>query len=124
MSAGALAVPVAVAAAFATVGLTAAPAAAASACSQDGVAVLCVTAKQSGDVLALGFQVTQADGPGVYSVYDVDAGGGAASNAQTVGPLSARALATGSLFGQLGHCYTVYLDSAPGTSLVVGPVCL
>ena len=120
MRTGVLAVAVAVAA----VGLAASPAGAGSAvCGQDGIAVLCVTATQAADVLSLNYQVTQADGPGAYSVYYVDADGGDPSTTKTVGPLSARAQAVGSLFGQLGHCYAVHLDSAPGTSLVVGPIC-
>jgi len=111
------------AAAMATVVLAASPAAAGSACGQDGVAVLCVTATPVQDVLDLRYQVIQADGPGTYSVYDVDAAGGPPSTAQTVGPLGYQELVTGSLFAGLNHCYTVHLDSAPGTSLVVGPVC-
>ena len=113
----------AVAVAMAAVGLVASPAAAGSACGQDGVAILCVTAQQSQDALALNYQVTQYDGPGVYSVYYVDANGGSPSNAQTVGPLGYQSLVLGTLYGQLNHCYNVHLDSAPGTSLVVGPVC-
>ena len=114
----------AVAVAMAAVGFMASPAAAAgSACGQDGVAILCVTARQSQDALALNYQVTQYDGPGLYSVYYVDANGGSPSNAQTVGPLGYQNLAMGTLYGQLNHCYNVHLDSAPGTSLVVGPVC-
>jgi len=113
----------AMAAAMAAVGLAASPAEANSACNQDGTAVLCVTAAQSQDVLALNYQVTQNDGPGSYSVYYVDAVGGPPSAAQPVGPLSYQQLALGSLFGQLNHCYNVHLDSTPGTSLVVGPVC-
>jgi hypothetical protein len=109
--------------AMATVGLAASPAAAGSACGQDGIAILCVTAQQSQDALALNYQVTQADGPGTYSVYYVDVDGGPPSIAQAVGPLGFQALAMGSLYGQLNHCYNVHLDSAPGTSLVVGPVC-
>jgi hypothetical protein len=113
----------AAAVAVATVGLAASPAAAGSACGQDGVAILCVTATQVQDTLALNYQVTQTDGPGTYSVYYVDADGGTPSTAQTVGPLGFQALAMGSLYAQLTHCYNVHLDSVPGTSLVVGPVC-
>jgi hypothetical protein len=101
----------------------ASPAAAGSACGQDGVAILCVTAQQSQDALALNYQVTQSDGPGLYSVYYVDANGGSPSNPQTVGPLGYQSLVLGALYGQLNHCYNVHLDSGPGTSLVVGPVC-
>jgi hypothetical protein len=113
----------ALAVAMATVGLMASPAAAGSACGQDGVAILCVTAQQTQDVLALNYQVTQKDGPGIYSAYYVDATGGSPSNSQAVGPLGYQSLALGALYGQLNHCYNVHLDSAPGTSLVVGPVC-
>lgn len=109
--------------AVAAVGLTAWPAAAGSACGQDGVAILCVTATPSQDALGLDYQVTQADGPGVYSIYYIDAEGGDPSAAQPVGPLGYHSLVLGSLFGQLGHCYNVHLDSAADTSLVVGPVC-
>jgi hypothetical protein len=113
----------AAAAALATVGFAASPAAAGSACGLDGVAVLCVTATPVQDVLALHYQVIQADGPGTYSVYYIDANGGPSSNPQTVGPLSSQQLVAGTLFAGLDHCYNVHLDSAPGTSLVVGPVC-
>jgi hypothetical protein len=116
-------VVLAVAAAIAAVGYAASPAAAGSACGQDGVAILCVTAVQSQNTLALNYQVTQADGPGSYSVYYIDAAGGPPSTPQPVGPLRFQALTTGSLFGQLTHCYNVHLDSHPGTALVVGPVC-
>lgn len=114
----------AAAVAMTTMWLGTPPAAAAgSACGQDGVAVLCVTATPVQDVLALNYQVIQADGPGTYSLYYVDANGGPPSNAQTIGPLGSRQLVVGSLFAGLNHCYTVHLDSAPGTALVVGPVC-
>ena len=109
--------------AVATAGLAASPAAAGSACGQDGVAVLCATAQQTQDVLALNYQITQVDGPGTYSLYTVDAADGTQSTAQTVGPLGFRSLVTGTLYGQINHCYTVHLDGAAGTSLVVGPVC-
>jgi hypothetical protein len=82
-----------------------------------------VTALPSQDALALDYQVTQSDGPGVYSVYYVDANGGLPSAAEPVGPLGFQQLSLGSLYGQLAHCYNVHLDSDPGTSLVVGPVC-
>lgn len=101
----------------------AAPAMAGSACGQDGVAILCVTAAQAQDQLALEYQVTQSDGPGTYSVYYVDAAGGPASTAQPIGPLAFQELALGSLYAPLNRCYNVHLESAPGTSLVVGPVC-
>lgn len=109
--------------AMATLGTGASPAAAGSACGQDGVAVLCVTATPVQDVLALRYQVSQADGPGAYSIYYVDANGGPPSIPQTVGPLGFQQLVAGTLFAGLNHCYTVHLDSAPGTSLAVGPVC-
>ena len=116
-------VTLAAAVAVATVGLAASPAAAGSACGRDGVAILCVAALPSQDSLGLQYQVTQSDGPGVYSIYDVDAAGGEPSAAQPVGPLGFQSLVLGSLYGALGHCYNVHLDSAAGTSLVVGPVC-
>ncbi len=113
----------ATAVAMAAVGLAASPAQANSICNQDGVAIFCVTGAQTQDVLALNYQVTQSDGPGLYSVYYVDAAGGSPSVPAQVGPLSFQQLMLGSLYGQLNHCYNVHLDSTPGTSLVVGPVC-
>lgn len=114
---------IAAAVAMATIGFAASPAEAQSACGQDGVAIMCVTAEPAQDVLALNYQVTQGDGPGTYSVYYVDADSGAQSAAQPVGPLGFQQLSLGSLYAQLDHCYNVHLESAPGTSLVVGPVC-
>lgn len=113
----------AVAVSMATAAVAASPAEAQSACGQDGVAIMCVTAEPTQDVLALNYQVTQSDGPGTYSVYYTDADSGLQSAAQAVGPLGFQQLSLGSLYGQLDHCYNVHLDSDPGTSLVVGPVC-
>jgi hypothetical protein len=103
--------------------LSASPAAAGSACGQDGVATLCVTARQVQDVLAIDYQVSQYDGPGTYSLYYVDATGGSPSTSTTIGPLGFQGLSMGTLYAELDHCYNVHLDSTPGTALVVGPVC-
>jgi hypothetical protein len=108
--------------AMAAVGLPASPAAA-SVCSQDGVARNCVDAMQSQDVLALNSTIAQFDGPGLYSLYYVDTDTGTPGIVHTVGPLGYPNAATGTLYAQLNHCYDVHLDSAPGTSLVVPSVC-
>jgi hypothetical protein len=112
-----------VAVALATAGLAASPAAAATVCGQDGAASLCADAAASADALAIHFQVTQTDGPGTYLVYYVDTVSGLPGPANPVGPLGYQAVAAGTLYAHLNHCYDVHLDSAPGTSLVVGSVC-
>lgn len=136
------AVATTVAGPVAAVGLAASPAAAASSagapagaptgvpagaraatCGNDGVAELCASTLPSQDSLAIDYQVTQLDGPGIYSVLYTDTDSGQSSLPQTVGPLAYQAVGSGTLYAQIQHCYNVTLTSAPGTSLTVGPVC-
>lgn len=112
---------------LAAVGLSAPHAAAAgrtaTVCQTDGTAQLCVSSLDEQDVVAIMYQVTQIDGPGTYSVYDTSLSTGAASNPETVGPLSYQGTASGTLYAGQTACYDVELTSAAGTSLVAGPVC-
>ncbi|HEX4789255.1 MAG TPA: hypothetical protein VH372_12380 [Actinospica sp.] len=104
--------------------VAAAPAAAtATTCAQDGVATLCVNSMPAQDVLAIGYQVTQNDGPGSYTISYVSTTTGVSSKPQAVGPLAYQDTATGVLYAGLTDCYNVYLVSDSGTSLVAGPVC-
>ena len=104
--------------------LTASPAAAtATTCSQDGVSTLCVSSQDEQDVLAINYQITQTDGPGTYSLFDVSTTTGVSSAPHTIGPLAYQGTASGDLYAGLTDCYNVYLTSTAGTSLVAGPVC-
>ena len=110
-------------AAASAAGVSASPAAADSSCASDGVATLCVTAKESQDAQALSYQITQTDGPGTYLLYYVDRETGEASNPRTIGPLAYQAVVSGNLFARVSHCYDVHLDGTPGSSLVLTPTC-
>ena len=98
-------------------------AARAATCAGDGVAMLCANALPSQDNTAINYQVTQMDGPGIYSIYYTNTNTGVSSQAQVVGPLGYQSTATGVLYAAIQQCYNVTLNSAPGTSLTVGPVC-
>jgi hypothetical protein len=114
----------AAAAALAGLGFTAAPAAATdTTCGDDGLAALCVSSRPAQDVLAIRYQITQEDGPGTYSLYDVSTSTGVSSVPQSIGPLAYQGTANGTLYAGLTDCYNVYLTSTTGTSLVAGPVC-
>ena len=111
------------AAVLATVTFSASDADAAAGCNQDGVAGLCVDTRQSQDAWAIVYQVTQADGPGTYTVYYVDTSTGMASAPRTIGPLAYQATVSGTFLVPFNHCYNVHLDSVAGTSVVAGTVC-
>lgn len=98
-------------------------ASAASTCQQDGVATLCANAMSQQDVVAIGYQVTQFDGPGAYTLYYVSDTTGASSDPRNIGPLGYQGTVSGTMYAALDDCYEVHLDSASGTSLVAGPVC-
>ena len=95
----------------------------ADSCNQDGVSLLCVSASPTMDVLTIRYQVTQQDGPGAYSIYDVDTVSGVASNPVAVGPIANQATVNGTLHAALTHCYNVYLASDAGPVDIAGPVC-
>lgn len=100
------------------------PAAArAATCNGDGIALLCASTSPSQDSTAINYQVTQMDGPGLYSIYYTNTATGASSQPQSVGPLAYQGTVTGVLYAAIQQCYNVTLVSAPGSSVTVGPVC-
>jgi hypothetical protein len=105
------------------VGSAASPVGASTACGDDGMAGLCVDSGPRQDALGLTYRITQADGPGAYSVYYEDADTGVASVPHEVGPLAFQQSASGTLLAPLNHCYDIHLDSDAGSALIVGPVC-
>lgn len=114
--------PVAAVAA-AAMGFAVPHAAATTTCAQNEAAALCASATTQTGAAAIGYEVTQLDGPGSYSVYYVSDTTGTVSNALAVGPLGFGNTAAGTFYAGLNDCYHVHLDSPSGVSLIVGPVC-
>ena len=109
--------------AVAAMGFAVPRAAAATTCEQNEAAILCASATDQPTTAAIGYEVTQLDGPGSYSVYYVSDATGAVSNALAVGPLDFQGTAAGTFYAGQSVCYHVHLDSASGPNLIVGPVC-
>jgi hypothetical protein len=92
-------------------------------CVHDGIATLCASAQENGDVTAINYDVTQQDGPGSYLIHYVDLNTGFTSMPQGVGPLQYGQQVFGTMFGSLQHCFRVILTSPAPTDLEASPVC-
>lgn len=101
----------------------AARAATATDCEQNGLVMICADTKAAADAVALEYEITQLDGPGVYTLYYVDTRTGAKGPARDVGPLDNGEVVDGTLFAHVGHCYDLHLDDTEGTSVVVPSLC-